>query len=359
MIARTAVVFILFWASALPAAVAQNIMVPSFGGRVYADGRPANWIIEVRLEGEDSSIIATAHTGGSSEFSFRNLSLPTGAHYILVIKEPGYKELRYSLNFDDFRQDSSMQGIYYYSVIISLNIESIPTGEKVDQKIITGPKVIDMSQLKVQIPDQARREYNLALKCIEDGESEAAMAHLEKAVELAPQYYDALNKLGVEYLRTEQYSKAEVVLNRACALNPNDSLPLKNLGTLYFKEGEKLTQAAEVGPEAIQSYYRKAADVLEKALDLNPLDPRTNLYLGTALYRVGTLGRAESLLLNALALDGMMYEARLTLLNIYMHQERYKDALKQITVYLEENPNAPQRQQIEKLKIQIEDALNQ
>lgn len=359
MIARTVVVFILFWASALPATAAQNIIVPSFGGRVYADGRPAKSIIEVRLEGEDSSVIATAHTGGTSEFSFSNVSLPPGAHYFLVIKEPGYKELRYSLNFNDFRQESSMQGIYYYSGIISLNIESIPAGEKSDQKLVAGPKVIDIRQLKVQIPDQARREYNLALKSIQDGKSEAAMTHLEKAVELAPQYYDALNKLGVEYLRTEQYSKAEVVLNRACALNPNDSLPLKNLGTLYFQEGEKLTQAAGVGPEVIQSYYRKAVDVLEKALDLNPLDPRTNLYLGTALYRVGALERAESLLLNALALDGKMYEARLTLLNIYMHQERYKDVLKQITAYLEENPNAPQRQQIEKLKIQIEDVLKQ
>ena len=269
MIARTAVVLLSLCAFAPHAVVAQNILVPSFGGRVYADGRPATRVIEVRLEGQDSSILAIAHTKGSSEFSFRNVSLPRGAGYVLVVKEPGYKELRYQLNFDDFREESSRRGVYFYSGTINLDIESIPKEEKADQKLILGPKVIDARQLKTQIPDKARREYNLALKSIDDGKSEAALAHLEKAIELAPQYYDALNKLGVEYLRAEQYSKAEAILNRALALNPNDPLPLTNLGTLYFQEGERLTRAAGAGPEAIQEYYSKAVQMLEKALSLD------------------------------------------------------------------------------------------
>jgi tetratricopeptide (TPR) repeat protein len=209
-------------------------------------------------------------------------------------------------------------------------------------------------QLEAEISSEARREYNLALQNIAAGDSRTARTHLEKAVELAPDYYDALNKLGVEYLRAGQYRKAEAILDRAHGINPNDPLPLTNLGILHFQEGEALAHA---GSDGVEASYRKAVDLFEKALRLDPLSPRTNFHLGTALYKIGDYERAESLLINALAQDGQMHEARLTLLNIYTRQRRYDDALKQISAYLQANPDSPQRKQLEALRIQIESSL--
>jgi tetratricopeptide (TPR) repeat protein len=356
MIRRGFIVFVSLWALSQATAVAQNAFVPSFGGKVFADGRTIDWTLEVRLEGQDSSLVASAHTRGSSDFSFRNVMLQRGAYYFLIINEPGYRELRYALNPEDFKQDNRNPGVYFYTGLITLNIESIPPEERSDQKRLTGPKAIDVEQLKTRIPDKARKEYELALADIDAGKSDTALTHLEKAVEFEPKYYDALNRLGAEYLRAKQYRKAEQILERAHDLNPNDSVPVTNLGALYFERGERLAAAGDTGAgaESVEASYRKAVDLFEEALRLDPLAPRTNYYLGTALYRVGAYERAESLLINALALDAEMQQARLTLLNLYIRQNRYDDVVKQIDAYLAAYPDAPQRQQMEKLRLQIE-----
>jgi len=100
-------------------------------------------------------------------------------------------------------------------------------------------------------------------------------------------------------------------------------------------------------------------ELFEKALRLNPLSPRANFYVGSALYKLGEYEKAESALLHTLELDGRMQEARLALLNIYMRQKRYDLALKQISAYLQANPNSPERERLEKLKARIQSALNQ
>jgi tetratricopeptide (TPR) repeat protein len=319
---------------------------------VFVDGRAADRMIEIRLEAQDLSTVATAYTSGSSRFTFRNVSLQPDGTYFLVIRESGFKEIRNRLYLEDFHKDPTRPGVMHFGGLVRLFLESLPP----EGKAITGPKAVDARQLKAEIPDKARREYNLALEKVADGDNKAALANLEKAVELAPEYYDALNKLGVEYLKAGQFRKAEAILDRARALNPNDPLPLTNLGTLHYQEGERLTLAAgdEAALDVIGASYRKAVDLFEKAVRLDPVAPRPNFYLGTALFKVGAYERAESVLINALALDGQMHEARLALLNIYIRQRRYDAALKQISAYLEANPVSPQRQQIETLRTQIE-----
>jgi Flp pilus assembly protein TadD len=320
-------------------------------------------MIEVRLERRDSSLVANAYTRGSNEFSFAFDLFDPADNYSLVIREPGYKELHFPLEPGSFHREiiTPTRSIYTYGGIALLELESLPK-EEVSQELLKGPRVVDIRQLEAQIPEEARQEFDLAKRDFAGGNSGSALTHLEKAVELAPKYYDAVNMLGAEYLKAGQYEKAEPMLNQAHALNPNDPSTLTNLGTLYFQEGERLESAAgnaDAGIKQGEASYRKAVEMLEKALQLDPRGPRANYYLGTVLYKVGDYERAESMLINALALDNHLQDAHLSLLNIYIRQKRYGAALEQISAYLEANPNAPQREQIENLRIQIESALNQ
>ena len=349
---------VIFFLAAVPLlGIAQDMYVPSLSGRVLADGRPVNRMVEVRLEGMDSAIVATAHTLGNSEFTFRDVRLQSTQDYYLVIRDPGYKEARYRLYYQDFEEDALNKGIFTHIGIISINIESIPP-EK-DQ--IEGPKAVSVQQLTAEIPEKARKEYDKALEDIAADDSKSAVERLEKAIQLAPEYYDALNKLGVEYLKGRRYRKIEGVLNRAHDINKNDPLPLTNLGVLYFQEGEELASDKSGNDatrlEEIEALNNKAVEALEKALLLDPLAPRVNFYLGTALYRVGSYERAESLLLNALERDGTLHQARMTLLNIYTRQQRYDAALEQINAYLEANPEAPQKEQLEAFRDKIKEVL--
>jgi tetratricopeptide (TPR) repeat protein len=358
MIIRMFFVGMLLWALSPLNVVAEDVFVPLLTGEVFVDGRPIDKVVEVRLEAHNQALVASAYTFESARFTFRGIMLALEDTYYLVINESGFRELRYELRVFDFIRDSASSRIRHFAGLLVLNLERLPPEKKANDGRIIGPKAVDARQLKAEISDEARREYNLALQEAAAGDARAALTRLEKAVKLAPEYYDALNKLGAAYLRAGEYRKAEAILDRARALNPNDPLPLTNLGILHFEEGGKPASATAAGADgglaAAEASYRKAVEFFDKALRLDSLAPRTNFYLGTALYKIGSYERAESLLLNTLALDKTMHEAHLTLLNIYTRQQRYDAALEQIAAYLEAIPDSPKRQQLEALRIQIE-----
>ena len=362
MRARTVYAAIFLCIFSRPLVAESQVMVPSIIGRVFVDGRPLERIVEIRLEAHNSATVAAAFTLDAPRFIFRNVSMTLDDTYFLVIREPGFKELRQQLYRENFVQDSAYASVAHFTGILILNLERLPPENREADDPKMGPKTVDVRQLQAKIPDEARREYNAALEDLSTDDGRAALTHLERAVELAPEYYAALNTLGAEYIRFGQLREAEAVLYRACRLNPNDPLPLTNLGILRLKEAEKPASSSSagetgVGVEAVQSFYRMAVDLFEKALRLDPLNPQTNFHLGTALYKVGAYERAESVLLHCLALNDQSHEARLTLVNLYTRQMRYEAALKQISAYLEANPDSPRRDQVEALRIQIERAL--
>jgi tetratricopeptide (TPR) repeat protein len=361
MISRIILATIFLWVPGSIISVAQDEEEVSFSGKVLADGHPVNWTLEVRLEREDSSLITTTHTGGSDTFKFSMVVLRKYEKSYLVIKEPGFKELRYPISLDDMLRTSSYDpnekreiARYYSKNIFILDLEKLPAKGGPDQSQIKGPKAVSVDQI---LPKNAQRESDLAAKALAKGDDKAALKHMEKVVELAPKNFLATSKLGTAYLKAGQYEKAEEMLNRARDIDPKDLNNLTNLGTLYLQQGDNMTSTV-AEPKPGEAYYRKAVDVLEEALMLDPQAPRSNFYLGTALYKTGDDKRAESLLTNALALDKEMQEARLSLLNIYIRQQNYGAALEQISAYLDANPNSPQRAQLEKFKSQIESAVN-
>jgi Flp pilus assembly protein TadD len=353
------VIALLLLGFCLPLSAADREMIVSFlAGNVFADGRPINRTVMICLETLSSAIVATTYNMDHAKFTFRDLSLMENEQYSLVVKDPDYRELRYDLNMNDFVADSALPGVYVFTGLITLNLESLPSDKKQVDKKRGSPRLVDARQLATKIPAEARREFNLA-RADKREDRKDALAHLEKAVALAPNYYEALNKLGAEYLRAKQYRKSESILTRACTLNPNDPLPLTNLGILYLQEGETFAYsgAGKKENDAVVESYRKAADAFEKAQRLAPLAPRTSLFLGNALYKSGSFKKAESAFITALALDNKMHEARLMLVNIYIREQRYDAALKQISAYLDTNPNAAQREQMEALKAKIEHSL--
>ncbi len=344
-------------------AVAQEEVEVSFSGRVLAEGRPVNWTLQVRLEREDSSLIDTAHTGGSDSFRFSQVMLRKYEHSYLVIREPEYKELRYPISLDDFFRTSyynpSLQrelARYYNKTIYILNLEKLPSKAEPGQAQMAGPKSIPVDQI---LSKKAQKEYDQATEALTSGDNESALKHLEKVVELAPKNYIVAGKLGAEYLKAGHLEKAEAMLIQARSLNSKDLTVLTNLGSLYLQQGDKIAAgAADAESLPGEASYRKAVEVLEEALRLNPQEPRSNYYMGAALYKVGDYEKAEPLLIKALELDKELGEARLALLNLYIRQQDYNAALEQISVYLKAYPDSPQRQQLEKFRAQIENAIN-
>src|SRR6202161_1159694 len=71
------------------------------------------------------------------------------------------------------------------------------------------------------IPGQARRELEQARKKLAGRDVRAAIAHLERAVEMAPQFSGAWNYLGTIAYQTHDYTRAEGCFRRALAADPD------------------------------------------------------------------------------------------------------------------------------------------
>ncbi|MEG3180187.1 tetratricopeptide repeat protein [Sphingomonas sp. LT1P40] len=104
------------------------------------------------------------------------------------------------------------------------------------------------------------------------GQWDAALPHLLKAVELAPEQPVALNYLGYAQVeRGENLDAAQALLERASALRPDDAAITDSLAWAYFRRGD----------------VARALPLLEKAAQGEPGSATINEHLGDAYWRAG------------------------------------------------------------------------
>lgn len=87
--------------------------------------------------------------------------------------------------------------------------------------------IIPASQLL--IPGKALKEYDHSLKAYKSGDLLSSTAHLQKALEIYPQFLRARNALGLRYMQMREYEKALAEHQFAIALSPTDSDAHANL----------------------------------------------------------------------------------------------------------------------------------
>ena len=332
-----------------PPASSQQYLIGRMSGRVFEDGRPIRRLVEIRLESSTSGVLDTAYTIGSEEFEFRTVPFDLNDRLFLVIEEIGYREVRHELQIG---RDSFGIGAFDDFGIIFLYLESLPPEDGGEDFGDT----VDVRQLSADVPAEAREAYQGALNLLDQGDSAAGLESLELSVELAPEFFDALVKLGIEYLNLQRYNDAKLTLGRAHDLNENDPILLTNLGSLHFQEGQALERSAlsDDDLDLAMASFVQAVDHLRVATSLDPASAGIAYYLGSALYKTGSLDESEEALFLAMINDPSMDDARLTLINVYVRQQRHEAALEQIALYLEANPDTPERESMEQARSAIE-----
>jgi Flp pilus assembly protein TadD len=96
---------------------------------------------------------------------------------------------------------------------------------------------------------------------------EAASEYLEKAVALRPDYPEALNNLGVLFVRQRNYTKAEEQFNACITFSPGYDQSYLNLARLYMLRHDKerarqaLQQLLHLQPDNVAA--QKGLELLE------------------------------------------------------------------------------------------------
>jgi tetratricopeptide (TPR) repeat protein len=98
-------------------------------------------------------------------------------------------------------------------------------------------ETVTLHELSHRVPGRAEKEFERALKATKEGKKENAIAHYHKAILADPEFFAAINNLGVTYLELDRADAAIEQFTKAIAVDPHAPLPEANLAVGYLRQG--------------------------------------------------------------------------------------------------------------------------
>jgi Tfp pilus assembly protein PilF len=224
--------FAWFFFSATNSPFAQSGMDPSLPGGSFEitgqvtapNGRKLVEFVSVRLE-RGGGLVDQRTTDSKGSFRFSRL-MP--GNYFISASAPGFKVAPFQVDIT--------KSIPRAHLILQL----VPEGETFRKRSLIA--VVDAN-----IPENARTEFEKGRTALADKKTEDGILHLERALKLHANYYDAQSLLGTAYMDQEKWDKASQALVRALEINPKAVPAMVSLGEVYrrqkkYDEGEKVLQ---------------------------------------------------------------------------------------------------------------------
>jgi tetratricopeptide (TPR) repeat protein len=277
-------------------------------GRVLPpDGKTfRNALARAFLQGATTPFTTRTVAGVDGKFKFKKLR---AGMYTLIIAVPLWGEMRRTLEIGPSFADSKgrIEETFYLEERYDRNDEY----------------TISASQLTV--PDRARREYGRAVDRLEKHDVARAIAHLEKAVELAPQYAAAWNNLGTIAYHSGDYRQAEEYFREALEQDIGSYAPLVNLGGALLSQGR----------------VEEALPLNERAVQARPDDALAHSQLGQCYLSLHRLEEAERHLRQSKALDPRHFSfPQLVLAKLYQERGDEGGLIQELEEFLEHHPDS-------------------
>ena len=296
----------------------------SIVGAVYTNTRQPLENLRVELLDEVDGLISSTRTDGGGRYGFYNLTSGTFQVRVLTV----------GTEFQSRTERVTILGALLggrSSTSEQLDIILIPKNNSGGN----APGAVFVQD----VPKNARRLYEQATKDLtEDKEKDKGIAGLQQALEVFPDYYAALDLLGQEYVKRENYTAARDVSSRAVKVNPRSYSSWYTLGYAQYK----LRTLGE------------SAQALEKAASLNSAFANTYLLLGTVLRIQQKWEAAEKNIKQAKSLSKKpIPEIHWQLALLYNQTQRYQEAADELDTFLKIQPDSRDAEQIRKLIIQL------
>ena len=197
----------------------------------------------------------------------------------------------------------------------------------------------------------------LGLELKQQGDSVAAMAHFQQALEIDPQYAKAYNNLGMVLAEQGQLVKAINHFSEALRLNPRLLDAHNNLGMVYSSQGKfpdairHFSAVLNIDPNyvrahanmgllmAAQNNFYEAIVWYQRALDISPRLFGTHNNLGLALMETGQLDQAAIHFDRAITLNPNSAIVYINSALVKMRTGQMDDAEKNLTKAIEIKPD--------------------
>ena len=185
-----------------------------------------------------------------------------------------------------------------------------------------------VSVQELHIPAAAVKEFERSLKAIRSGDFQSATVHLQKAIQIDPNFVQAHNNLGSSYIQLSQYESAVLEFQQAVALDPKIQESHRNLGLGLF----------------LLRRYPEAEIATRQALQLDPRRSSAQYTLGRILAAEGSGSAEAEQLLRQSIVD--FPDARLPLAQVLLNKGANQEAAAELRTYLRSPDANPARKQV-------------
>jgi tetratricopeptide (TPR) repeat protein len=301
----------------------------SISGYVFDTLRRPVGNLYVELTDDFNSLVARARLSNSGFYAFNNLR---AGIYQVTIQTYGSSYLTQTqrIEITTFRREGIPGGSQSLQVDFTLR-----TKEDSTPKINTPPGSI----FAQEVPESARKAYAEAIKTLGSGKNdEQAISELKKAIDIFPSYFMALERLGTEYAKRQQYENAVTILTKAIEVNSRASESLYWLGISQYK----LNQSSA------------SIETLRRAVLAAPKSVNARMGLGISLYKDSKYDEAEKQFKQAYKLGGgRVAVVHMHLAQLYSKTERYKEAADELELFLKEGSDARDTEKIKETIINL------
>lgn len=302
----------------------------SITGLVTDSGRNPVQQLRVELLDEVNSMMATTRTDSIGRFRFTGLS--QGNFQVRVVTAgTNFVETTVAVQL---RYSRGSTGAHHEQIDIMLR-----TREEAK-----GPANYNPGTTFVQeVPEPARKAYERGVSLLNNGQDVAGgLNALLEAVDIFPEYYLALERLGAELVKYQEYEKARIALSKAVEVNSSGPLSRFALGVADYH----------------LRLYPEATEHLRRAVTLAPASsntPMAHYYLGLCYLKKERSEDAEAQFKRAYesGKGRIPSDVHMHLAQIYSNRKRYREAADELELFLKETPDARDAESIRGLIAQL------
>ncbi len=224
----------------------------TISGYVFGGQRQSLSNVDVELSDEFSRTVGRVQTNSSGRYVFSNLS--SGKYRVKVLPYmTNYQEQIQEVEIINYLRQSSSGSV------IRSGIENSQCDFYLRPKKGSSPPMINGVVFVQEIPKEAKSKYESGISNIGLKKNQEGLNDIKSAIEIFPDYFDALVFLGNEYIKLKYFKAAQVLLTKAVEVNPQSYRSWYGLAYADYsldqiaESSKSIGKAIVLSPEAVEA----------------------------------------------------------------------------------------------------------
>lgn len=299
----------------------------TIGGHVFDKQRRPLAQLIVELLNDLGSTVAQTRTSNSGRYEFSGL-------------RQGRYQIRVLTYGTDYVSQTREEDVVSFNRGITNTGALLSGGQYIQADFVLVLPKADMSRgtpgvvFVQQVPDDARKFYDQAVSDLDSSRTDQGVSKLQNAVAAFPDYFSALERLGIELVKRQEYAPAVGFLERAVRINARGYQSYYWLGLAQHHSKQSAA--------ALASFKR--------AVSLNATSINAQMWLGIVLWHSGDYAQAETHLKQAKELGkNRVPDAHWHLALLYNKTGRNEEAADELELFLKAQPDSRDSENIKRL----------